>query len=307
MNVQTAFGAIGPVFLLICLGHFIHRIALVNENFWPSAEKITLYFLFPAFLIHSIGLAEEINQAVKTTIYILSFITLVIVFIVYVIAYLFNISLFKITSIIQGSIRFNSFIFLSVTASILQAQEYAIAAIVTAYMVAISNLIVMLCFEKNLFEFKGLIKALTKTISNPIILASLAGIFLNAFGIKMGPIAGSFLHLLGMAALPLSLICLGGALALPNRGDSVYKLGLLTVFIRLILFPAIGLLVLWLIEEPPLSTNLIMLYCVLPCASNSYIISKQYGGDYQLMAFVVATSTILSFIPLFFMIQFIKF
>ena len=37
-----------------------------------------------------------------------------------------------------------------------------------------------------------------------------------------------------------------------------------------------------------------MLYSALPCASTAYILSKQMGGDADLMASIITTTTVLS-------------
>ncbi|RBB94926.1 AEC family transporter, partial [Pseudomonas sp. MWU12-2115] len=78
MHTELAWVAVAPAFALICIGIAVRRAALVDAAFWPSAEKLTHYVLFPAFLVHSIGLAGPLDASSKSTIVLLTALTLVV-------------------------------------------------------------------------------------------------------------------------------------------------------------------------------------------------------------------------------------
>lgn len=299
MRTELAFMAIAPAFTLICVGVLVRRSSFVSEQFWPSAEKLTHYIFFPAFLIHSISLAGDLEASSKTTIFVLTGVTLLILAAVIAGCRLFSVPHAVFTSITQGSIRFNSFIFLSVSAELLTPSQYGVAAVVVAYMVAISNTLVLLSFEKMGERRGNPLRVVSKVALNPLILASAIGIVLNLLHAKLGPGIAQSLEVLGAPALPISLICVGAALRASGDRTRLYAAGVLTTAIRLIGFPAFSLIALKIFPVSQLSANLILLYSVLPCASNSYVLSTQYGGDHKLMAFVVALSTTLSFAPIF--------
>ena len=48
MNILQA---ILPIFLLILTGFILRRAEFPNAGFWPQAERLTYYVLFPALLI----------------------------------------------------------------------------------------------------------------------------------------------------------------------------------------------------------------------------------------------------------------
>lgn len=177
-------------------------------------------------------------------------------------------------------------------------EEYGVAAVVVAYMVAISNTVVLLGFGNK----DGSVGAvILKVCLNPLILASGVGLALNLWGGAMPLFVAEPLQALGAPALPLSLICVGAALRVPvSEVARLCKTGLLTAGIRLCIFPLLAYLVIQAWPVPPLAATLVVLYSVLPCASNSYVLSTQHGGDHRLMAFVIAVSTALSFVPMFF-------
>jgi len=299
MHTELAWIAVAPSFALICIGIAVRRAGFLHEQFWPSAEKLTHYVLFPAFLLHSIGLAGPLDASSRSVIVLLTGLTLAVLAAVVIGCRVCAVPHASFTSIVQGSIRFNSYIFLSVAAGLLSRAEYGIAAVVVAYMVAISNTLVLLSFEQASGRNGGIVRILAKVAANPLIVASAIGIVLNLMDWRLTPVLAQTVDVLGGSALPLSLICVGAALRLPRRETKIICAGLVTTAVRLAAFPLLALSATKLFPVPTLAANLILLYSVLPCASNSYVLSTQYGGDHQLMAFVVALSTVLSFVPIF--------
>jgi len=54
----TIFEAIFPVFSLIIIGSIFRRINFPGNSFWPLAEKLTYYALFPALLVTTLATAN---------------------------------------------------------------------------------------------------------------------------------------------------------------------------------------------------------------------------------------------------------
>jgi predicted permease len=57
-HLSVIFGALGPIFFVIGLGYVLRRSRFPGEAFWPTAEKLTYYLLFPALLVHRLALAD---------------------------------------------------------------------------------------------------------------------------------------------------------------------------------------------------------------------------------------------------------
>lgn len=47
--------ALWPLFALIVGGHLLHRRDRLGEGFWPGAERLNYFILFPALLFHSLA------------------------------------------------------------------------------------------------------------------------------------------------------------------------------------------------------------------------------------------------------------
>ena len=56
--MNSVAAALGPVFLLILLGALLRRLEFPDAAFWPQAERLTYYVLFPAMLVYKLALAE---------------------------------------------------------------------------------------------------------------------------------------------------------------------------------------------------------------------------------------------------------
>lgn len=50
-----------PLFALIAIGFILRRTSLFSNDFWPSAEKLNYFILFPALLINSLASAPLDN------------------------------------------------------------------------------------------------------------------------------------------------------------------------------------------------------------------------------------------------------
>src|SRR5690606_16622502 len=46
---------IWPLFALICLGYVLSRNAFPDAGFWPAAERLNYFLLFPALLVSSLA------------------------------------------------------------------------------------------------------------------------------------------------------------------------------------------------------------------------------------------------------------
>ena len=55
--------ALWPLFALIVAGYYLRRCAFPSEAFWPGAERLNYFILFPALLFSSLAKAPLDNPA----------------------------------------------------------------------------------------------------------------------------------------------------------------------------------------------------------------------------------------------------
>lgn len=140
-------------------------------------------------------------------------------------------------------------------------------------------------------------KILRDLYTNPLILSILAGLAYNLTGLPLPPIAFSTLTILGSAALPVGIICVGAGLDLSSLRRPGPALTSGTI-LRLIAMPlmAAGFATLFGVTGPALVV--IIIATSVPSAGTSYILAKQMGGDAKLMAEILTLQTIAAIVTI---------
>lgn len=288
--------ALGPVFLMILLGTALRKVDFPGADFWPHAERLTYFALFPAMLVYKLAVAEVGDAPLLMT-----FGNIVLM--------LFGGSLLlfllrdrvaangpAFTSVYQGGVRFNTYFGLACADALYGDAGLVIAAVTMAIMIPLINVLCVATFHLTLHRGNIRLGALGRSlVTNPLILGCLVGIFLNQSGIGLPGWSASTLALLGSAALPLGLLAVG--VALDVRALKGARRELLTSSLwRFLVMPLLLLLSLQLLPLPTLNAQVLLLFAALPTASSAYILARQLGGDTVLMANITTVQTLAGFL-----------
>ena len=118
---------------------------------------------------------------------------------------------------------------------------------------------------------------------NPLILSCLAGIAVNTSGLGLTMPFETFFGLLGRAAPPVGLLCVGAGLDIvAARAGRAWVA--LSAVIKLIAMPLIALAFAHTLGLDSLSAKVLVIFHALPTAPSAYILARQMGGDARLMA-----------------------
>lgn len=282
-----------PVFVLIAIGYGLRKSDFLPDATWRPIEKLSIHLLYPGFLIPAIwtadisgGGAGAAGAAAVTSVLIIATAT-------YVARPLLRIDGPAFTSVFQGVIRWNSFVFLPVIQSIYGTDGLALAAVVIAAMIPVTNIlcvIVLVRWGADQREMSPL--ALTKAIlSNPILIACLVGLALNLLKVPRLPGISDTLQLLGGAALPLGLIVAGAGLSFAEVARRRLTIGAVS-FIKLVITPPLMWGLCRLYGGDATAQGIALMCGAAPGAAASYILARQMGGDAPLMAGIVALTTV---------------
>ena len=284
-----------PLFALITMGFILRRTALFSADFWPSAEKLNYFILFPALLISSLANAPLDNPKLPYLACAILFILAMSSLFVVLSKYLFKISIPKFGAHIQGIIRFNTYLGLAIIADLFGSEGIAISAVIMAILVPSCNVIAVLSLSAGKkVTLKQLVMPIAK---NPLIISCVIGILLNLLPIGLPFGSDQFLKLLAAASLPLGLICIGGALQTATLRKE-FKPIMVSTLLRLLAMPILAVLTAHLFSLPALERVLLVIFFAIPTAPTSYILTKQLNGDSQLMAGIITFQTILAVITL---------
>ena len=285
-----------PLFALILGGLALRRWNFPGEAFWPAAERLNYFILFPALLLSSLVSAPLDNPALpRLALAVLlglggAWLGLLLV------RRLRGWPAARFGAITQGILRFNTYLGLAVVGSLYGQAGLVLAALLLALLVPAVNLLSVwsLTAERGVSARSLLLPVL----KNPLILACLGGVAINLAGLGLPGGSDRLLGLLAAASLPLGLLCVGAALRPQElRGEQAALAW--NCALRLLAMPALAWLVARLLHLPALESALLVLFFALPTAPTAYVLTRQLGGDGQLMAGLITLQTLLSGASLF--------
>ena len=284
------FFTIWPLFALICLGYILVRRGFPDPVFWPAAERINYFLFFPALLVSSLADAPVRDPQVLR----LGGATVVVIVIAACALSLFRrappIPAARFGAVLQGAVRFNTYLGLAILATLTGPVGIERAAIYLAIAVPLVNVLSIMALTEA-GQGRTLFSMLRTMALNPLILACLGGIALalTGWGLPFG--TGRFLDLLAQASLPLGLLCVGAALqpaTLRRDGVTLAASGAL----RLLLMPLLAALIARLVGLNGVEALVLVVFSAIPTAPTSYVLTRQMNGDGTLMAGIVTSQTI---------------
>lgn len=285
--------ALVPIVLLIGLGHALRRTGFLAEAFWPQAERLAYFVLLPALFLH--GLATTRLGALpvwQMAVALIGAILLVSVAVVLA-RPLMRLDGAAFTSVFQGSVRFNNYVAVTIAVGLFGADGLTLSAICTAAIVPTVNVLCVLVFARWGGARPNARGVARQIVTNPLVVACVAGIALQATGLGLPPGLDAALRALGAASLPLGLLCVGAALDFGAARQWVAPVVVSSV-VKFLVMPAAALaiaLALGLGGEPLV---VVLLFEAMPTASSAYILARQLGGDAPLMAGITAVQTVLA-------------
>ena len=292
----VSISAVLPIFLLIITGCVLKRYFLGSEEFWKSAEALTYYFLFPLLLVLKISSVNFGAQDSLRPIGITVLVTLFVGLLTFAFKAAFGISNSLFTSIFQGSVRYNSYVFLAMSESLLGPKFVGLTGVFIAYMIVVTNILSVVVMNRyGEGEKKTLSSVVHKIVTNPLILGAAAGGILNYFNVHIDGFLKEYMTMLEAAASPLSLLAVGAGLRLTMASKKKYAVTL-ALGLKLLLMPLVTLGVILCAGITGEAATVAILYASLPCAGNAYILARQMGGDTESISSIITFSTLLSMI-----------
>lgn len=293
--------AIAPIFGIIVLGHLLRRGGIPSFEFWNLNDKLVYWVLMPALLFGRMSTAEFDPDLIGdyATVILGSFAMALAVG-------LAAPRLFKYpgpvaSSILQGAARHNTFIALAVAERLYGEQGLALAALASAMLIPITNvsMVTLMVGLVRTGGAGGVAKAIFRDLArNPLLIAVALGVAWNVgFDGEPAPVLHDVVRILGAAALPIMLMCVGANLRVREMGVSLTPT-LLASVAKLIAFPLAVVALSRAVGLGETETMVALLFGAAPTASSAYTLARQLGGDAPLMAAIVTLQTALAFVTL---------
>ncbi len=284
-----------PIFLLLILGYGLRTKGFPGDNFWPLADKVTYWILFPSLLLYRTTTAPLTGDVlVPFAIALIGALSVCAILAVLAAKFLkFSNPLSG--SLFQGATRHNTFIAFATADMLFGNDGLLLAAVATSILVPPTNLFCVSALVIYQGNKDGTLKKrlLQEILRNPLLLAIGIGVSLNLSGIGPLPVIHDMANILSRAALPFALLCVGAGLHMHSMRSEIGAVTLAAVA-KLAVFPAVMIGAILLTGLDGVAAVILVIYGAVPTASSGYALAKQLGSDAEAMAAIITIQTLLS-------------
>lgn len=283
-----------PVFAMLALGWGLKVRGLLADDGWRAVERLTYFIFYPAFLVPAVwgadfsaGTAGPVALSTIGVSFAVALATLAA-------KPLIRVSDPGFTSVFQGVIRWNGFVFLPVAGAVFGPGGLGTAAVAFGVLAPALNVICVLALAKwGAGQGGGWRLALRSLARNPIIWACGIGAGLNLGGLQPHPVLGGVFAMMGPGAIALGLITAGAGLSFRHAASQPVLILTISAIKLLILPVGMYFACGWLGGDRT-AQGIALLAGAAPGAAASYVLARQMGGDAPLMAGIVALTTVAS-------------
>jgi predicted permease len=284
------------VLLLVVVGHLIKMRAFVPVSFWDGLSKICYWILFPGLLFNLTSTAS------LSAAFILPFSLTLLIAATSMVVYgflagrLIGASGPATSSLVQAGLRHNGFLMLAFVQGAFGVAALEIGAIAIAVLVPISNIfaviIIFLLREGNQDAHLG--RAIMAELArNPLMGAIILGGIVNFLSIPVPNFISGAANILGSAALPMLLLCVGASIRISAlRAHSAALV--LAVLAKLLVLPVVMMLVGSTLGLDKDVLLVLVVLAVAPTATSSFTLAQELGGDAPLMAEIITVQTLVA-------------
>jgi malonate transporter len=299
--LNASINAIGPIFLIIAIGHVLFRLRVIGESVWSAIEHICFYLLLPFLIIRTL------SRANLGGVPLIDFVTVLVVAILGMSTLLILIhSLFwrnspdsgpGFSSVFQGATRFHGFVAIAVIGPLFGDDGVTLAALALAVMIPLLNVIsvIVLSIYGHSETRVEVSDVVLKILKNPLIIACAAGLILNWMGVP--DILFDAIDIIGAGGLGLALLAVGAGMKFEQAAQNklLVTTGVLT---RLIGMPIIVIAMSWMVGLDGLPRTVAIIAGAVPTAASAYVMAREMGGDAELMSSIVTFQIIIAFFTL---------
>lgn len=291
--------ALFPIFAIILLGFLISRTPISSPSVWEGLERLTYYLFFPALLVGRLSATSFDADELLAIAFVLGFSLFVFTILFTGLRAFIAKEQGSLSSVYQGSIRFNTYIGLACIEALYGDAGLTLAALCLVVYIPAVNVLSVVSLTASGGGGNRAVVAVGSILTNPLVLACLAGLGLSLWDPSIPELGWEIVEVLSQPALPLGLLAVGAGIRFVALGDQTWQL-IVAVFCKLLAFPALVVVGTLLFQvNPGLSAVLLLLTC-LPAPPSAYILARQLGGNVSLMANIITLQTIVAFftIPL---------
>lgn len=295
--VDLMVTAIVPIVLLLALGWTLRHRLLTDQGFWSGLEWTSYYVFMPALFLSSITSADLGAVSPGPLIIGLTVPVLVVTGLVVLLRRPLRADGPALTSLVQGSIRFNTYIGLVLAAALHGRDGVATFALAAALMVPLVNVVCVSLLAVHGDRGATRPRLWRELATNPLLVSCLAALGLNLLGLSIPGPLGTTVDLLAEPALVCGTLVAGAAVTLRIDRRDVLHIAV-TSALKLVLLPiGVGALASALGISGVMLASMVII-AAIPTPPTTYVLATRMGGDTRLMASLIGSQTCLAMLTL---------
>lgn len=287
--------AILPIVLLLSLGAVLRRRVVPAAAFWRGLERLTYYVFTPALFAGSIAVADlSVVPALPLAASVAAPL-LAVTCLVLPLRRLLRTDGPALTSLLQGSIRINTYVGLVFASALHGGSGVAVLALATAVVVPLVNVVCVstLAVHGVRTGARSRGDVLREIALNPLILSCATGIAINLSGLRLPGFLTSLLDMLAGPAIACGTLVAGAAIVLRVRRQDIAPIVVATL-LRLVAVPLGASLLAARLGVTGVAYDVVVIICAVPTATSATVLAARLGGDVRLMASITGVQTVLA-------------
>lgn len=300
-SLRLSFNAVLPIFILMLLGYVLKKTKITDKKGFDTVNRLVFKVFLPVLLFYNvyktdIGTAFDIK---------LVCFTVVGIFAVFALGYFAVMLLTKDNNkrgvMLQGFFRSNfALLGIPLIGYIYGDNSGGLSALMLAIVVPLFNVLAVFTLERFCAKEKhlSLLHFIKDVAKNPLIIGCFIGLVFLITGIELPGILEKSVKDVSSVATPLAIIVLGAEFEHTTIKESKKEL-IITVMAKLVIVPLVMLTAAVLLGIRGEALACVLITFGAPVAVSSFSMVQQMGGDQQLSAHVVITSSALCLVTLF--------
>lgn len=297
-NLAFALEVTAPTFLVICLGIFLKRIGVINNEFAQIGSDLVFKITLPCLLFVSLAQVNFEHPPIALVLCGLLLTLLAFLILEYVIAP--RLDKVDRSAFVQGAFRSNmGIVGLAFCINAFGDGVIAVASVYLAFVTILYNVLSLITLTRNqVKEGANLSLGLTlrRIASNPIIIAIVIAVSISLLSITPPKFLLDTTGYIGRMSMPLALLCIGASIRWRDFRVSVNLYW--ATLAKLIAVPALITLGGILAGLRGESLGVLYLMSSAPSAAAGYPMLRAIGGNHYLGAAIIASTSLASVVAI---------
>jgi predicted permease len=294
-NLLFAFEVTAPTFLVICLGIYLKRTGLINNEFADVGSKLVFQVTLPCLLF--VKLVQANFSVLPVTLIVYGLCATLVVYLILDFIIAPRLVKHDRSAFVQGAFRSNmGIVGLAFCIGAFGDGVLKVASMYLAFITILYNILSLTTFARHQGVAANPYKTIVTIAKNPIILSIVLAMVLSQLQLPPPNYIISTLGYVGGMSMPLALICTGASIRWRDfqTSTNLYWASIA----KLIVIPAVITLGGILIGLRGEMLGVLFLMSAAPAASAGYPMLRAAGGNYHLGAAIIATTAIAAIVPI---------